>query len=85
MALRSKKERVALAEYAALMKRVAEYCAYERKCEAAEQAAQFDALHGGNEKRPTKAELAGAKRELAQAGEPVDDYNVNRRIVHNRA
>ena len=78
----SKKERVALAEYAALMKRVAEYCADERKCEAAEQAAQFDALHGG---KTSKAGLARAKRELAQAGEPVDDYNVNRRIVHNRA
>ena len=81
----SKKKPTALAEYAALMGRVAEYCAYERGCEAATQAARFDALHGGKEKRPSKAELARARRELAQAGEPVDDYNVNRRVVIDRA
>lgn len=85
MKKRSKKERVALAEYAALMGRIAEYCAYERGCEAAEQAAQFDALHGGKEKRPNKAELVRAERELAQAGEPADDYNVKRRVIRNRA
>lgn len=85
MKKQSKKKYVALAEYAALMGRVAEYCAYERKCEAAEQAALRDALHGGEEKRPSNAELEKAKRELAQAGEPLDDYNVRRQVVRDRA
>ena len=85
MKKQSKKKPVALAEYAALMGRVAEYCAYERKCEAAEQTALSDALHGGTEKRPSKAELEKAKRELAQAGEPVDAHNVKRQVVRDRA
>ena len=85
MKKQSKKKPTALAEYAALMVRVAEYCAYERKCEAATRAAEFDALHGGKEKRPSKAELARARRELAQAGEPEDDYKVKRRVMIDRA
>ena len=76
MALRSKKERVALAEYAALMGRVAEYCAYERECEATERAAQFDALHGGKEKRPTKSELEKARRELKRARQLKRKYGL---------
>ena len=85
MKKQSKEKPVALAEYAALMGRVAEYLAYERECQAAEQAALFDALHGGKEKRPSKAELKKAKSELAQAGEPVDDFNVNRQVMKDRA
>lgn len=85
MKKQSKKKPVALAEYAALMGRVAEYCAYKRECEAAEQTALSDALHGGEEKRPSKAELEKAKRELAQAGKPLDDYNVGRQVVRDRA
>lgn len=85
MKKRSKKKPGVLAEYAALMGRVAEYLAYERECIAAEQAAQFDALHGGKEKRPSKAELKKAKHELAQAEEPIDEYNVNRQVVKDRA
>ena len=81
----SKKKPTALAEYAALMGRVAEYCAYERGCEAARQGAQFDALHGGKEKFPSAEELARARRELAQAGEPEDDYKVKRRVMIDRA
>ncbi len=85
MKKQSKKKNVALAEYAALMGRVAEYCTYERECEAAKQTALSDALHGGTEKRPSKAELEKAKRELAQAGEPVDAHSINRQVVRDRA
>ena len=81
----SKKKPVALAEYAALMGRVAEHLAYERECKAAEDTALFDALHGGKEKRPSKAELEKAKRELLEAGEPVDDDHVMRRVMIDRA
>ena len=84
MKKQSKKKPTALAEYAALMVRVAEYCAYERKCEAAEDTVDFDARHGGTEKCPSKAELEKAKRELVEAGEPVDDYNVKNQVVKDR-
>ena len=78
MKKQSKKKPTALAEYAALMVRVAEYCAYERECEAATRAAEFDALHGGKEKRPSKAELARARRDWqSKTSKPKEQTGVS--------
>lgn len=75
----------AVEKYARLMERVSRWADYEWKCQAAYCNALSEALHGGEEKRPTQQELEVARARLSPNGQTPTEEEVIKQIVRDRA